>query len=1132
MSLFLLYVTLAYAAPGKTAVGDNPGRRTPHPGGQNNVPNIFSTPVLEQLAAPIPLICPGDTPTAPTSHTCRDATVPDTQTSTEHAPPTQTAPMVTFHVQGALHALTAICWIHFSGEGRTLSEQDFHSALRNTARQIPAYTVLSTIHAVLTQRGGTDRAEALAQFMEHIATILQSDQLPENATRRDELTECSSCWAALHLCFYPLWLQDLAKSLSAEESDTGLYDGVAHMDVAVRETHSIDMKGRFFRQQKPKPLLRACMTISLLWHRALSSPHAHPPAFLESCVVSEPYMGAGRYSPWNRPGSADTATLLAVCNESQTEFMYAHSCKRFLHRRQPRTATDTKCRKSMLIGYSHWHLHGSLLYPDVAGTTPPRLTPATNTTAGPLRAADIHASILSQTCALLLSNHPFAQSAPACTATQYNPFRSSGSKERYCVLCHLGHSWLQGNPPPWQRRTKAAPRGRMSQSMRRTMTPTAPCGRSWRHLPRGDLGHGLGPLWRNDLPQQRPAAVLPRQAEWEALPTTPAWEQRPKPRRLARRRQRVGRQCCQRQWGLHRACRPGLRLLHHTTHLGWAEEADRRWEQADRRHLPRPREPVGCCNRGSTPWSGTPTPTSPGCPSMPSQKAVCRIRLWCHRQLLRHRVGQAGQAMQALQLRGTDQHGPMLLTPCFPVPCQLEPRERQWAASQGLSTSVSKQVNRLQISLTTLCYTMQLHTRQCARRKISNHQSRPWWPPPYTETVIAAVPQCAPLITQAGDVRPTAPRSRTPRWIRTGTPRLLTCVPSCLPEIAILQVQTAYHRTLCRFYSSRPIPVIASRVSMGKSPAAKARSATRPPTRFRSPARTPAWEYPEPIEEWQPLPYEELRQWYQNHWNRRQNRTPWKPRTQTSYGKSSSSSSTWRRVPPQPPMPKRRGAGHYEKDLEGDVGQPVGNPDSEPKVADPQRAEPEAPGSKEVSVKVDPAPSKEMEMGEEESDLLVDKMIQLAKTTATRFGVTSEQLLDAMQMTWLPALEQKLWRTTETCLLCSHSPGNLREWQRRLLTKSHSRIANEAKMTWYHLYLVMSIHDDRMHPGLSISIAFDVSASFKKTLCVPCTLAHITIRSRRTGKSASHASSNEPSLVSQNAALLFEQLVEDLHKAQ
>ena len=173
-------------------------------------------------------------------------------------------------------------------------------------------------------------------------------------------------------------------------------------------------------------------------------------------------------------------------------------------------------------------------------------------------------------------------------------------------------------------------------------------------------------------------------------------------------------------------------------------------------------------------------------------------------------------------------------------------------------------------------------------------------------------------------------------------------------------------------------------------------------------------------------------------------------------------------------MPKRRGAGHYEKDLEGDVGQPVGNPDSEPKVADPQRAEPEAsssstPGSKEVSVKVDPAPSKEMEMGEEESDLLVDKMIQLAKTTATRSGVTSEQLLDAMQMTWLPALEQKLWRTTETCLLCSHSPGNLREWQRHLLTKSHSRIANEAKMTWYHLYLVMSIHDDRMHPGLSIS---------------------------------------------------------------
>ena len=191
---------------------------------------------------------------------------------------------------------------------------------------------------------------------------------------------------------------------------------------------------------------------------------------------------------------------------------------------------------------------------------------------------------------------------------------------------------------------------------------------------------------------------------------------------------------------------------------------------------------------------------------------------------------------------------------------------------------------------------MQLHTRQCARRKISNHQSRPWWPPPYTETIIVAVHQCAPLITQAGDVRPTAPQSRTPRWIRTGTPCLLTCVPICLPEIALLQVQTAYHRTPCRFHSSRPIPVIASHASMGKSPAAKARSATRPPTRFRSPARTPAWEYPEPIEEWQPLPYEELRQWYQNHWNRRHNRPPWKPRRQViqleQYVETSAASAT------------------------------------------------------------------------------------------------------------------------------------------------------------------------------------------------------------------------------------------------
>ncbi|CAE7567069.1 unnamed protein product [Symbiodinium natans] len=438
------------------------------------------------------------------------------------------------------------------------------------------------------------------------------------------------------------------------------------------------------------------------------------------------------------------------------------------------------------------------------------------------------------------------------------------------------------------------------------------------------------------------------------------------------------------------------------------------------------------------------------------------------------RVGQAGQAMRALQLSGIDQHGSMLFAPCFPVSCQLKPRERQWAASQGLRTSVSKQDHRLQISLTILSYTTQLHPRQCARRKISNHQSRPWWPPPYTETTTSAVHQCAPLITQAGDVRPTEPDSTMDK----NRPAMPAHMCAQLP---------ARDCILPRSDSIPPNPL-----QIPLKPAHPCDSFTSVNGEIACCEGTFSDEATYEVSQ---------------------------PGTDTCLGISRADRGVaatmeasyidllWQviQLEQYPPVPDRRGTGYYEKDLEGEAGLPVRNPDSEPKVADPKRAGTEAsssstPRSKEGSVKVDQAPSMEMAMGEEESDLLVDKMIQLAKATATRFGVTSEQLLDAVQLTWLPALEQKLWRTTETCLLCSHSPGNLREWQQHLLTKSHSRIANEAKMTWYHLYLVMSIHDDRMR--------------------------------RQTGKPASQASSNEPSLVSQNAALLFEQLVEDLHKAQ
>ena len=161
-----MLVAVVYAGTGDDKETAHTGMRTPRQGGRqnNNETNFQCTQDINQLAAPIPLTCQGYAATtlSPQGRLGRhgqvrdqptDAAEPDTQTSPDHALHVSTAPIVTFHVQGALHALTVICWIHFSGEGQALSEQDFDSALRNTALQIPVDTIFSTIQATLIQWG-------------------------------------------------------------------------------------------------------------------------------------------------------------------------------------------------------------------------------------------------------------------------------------------------------------------------------------------------------------------------------------------------------------------------------------------------------------------------------------------------------------------------------------------------------------------------------------------------------------------------------------------------------------------------------------------------------------------------------------------------------------------------------------------------------------------------------------------------------------------------------------------------------------------------------------------------------------------------------------------------------------------
>ncbi|CAE7025670.1 unnamed protein product [Symbiodinium natans] len=524
----------------------------------------------------------------------------------------------------------------------------------------------------------------------------------------------------------------------------------------------------------------------------------------------------------------------------------------------------------------------------------------------------------------------------------------------------------------------------------------------------------------------------------------------------------MGQRCCQRRVGCHRkgqlARRHRPQRLHRCTlprPPAWEETSGRLRQWEDRRHPPLQSTPARYCSKVFTLWFGIPTTMSRGCPSTLTHRAACHTRLWC-RRLHQPKEDPVGQAMPALQLHGTERQGSKGMAPIFLVQCLSEPREWHWNASKRSCECVKKQTSRSQTVPETQHYqaVKKLCAQQCDCRRMLSHESQPWCPYPNGTVFAATLCQYQTPEAQVGELRPTAPRHWPPRQLGAGALGLLVCFSHCPSELDSAHDTRVTRLPYCSFYSNSSAPaVFISSTPMGKSPAAKARSAMRPPTRFRSPARTPAWEFPEPIEEWQPLPYEELRRWYQNHWDRRQSRssTSWMPRTQASTGKSSSS--TWRRAPPQPPMSRRQRESQGQKDPEEKVGQPDVDPTSERAVEAVHptvKVEPSEPSAPNAGTKTKPELNEEhtikaeLEMGEMERDIIVDKMIQCAKTTAARFGVTSEQLLDAVQLTWLPVLEQRQWRTTVTCLLCSHSPGSLRDWQRHLLTKSHSRIANES----------------------------------------------------------------------------------------
>ena len=290
---------------------------------------------------------------------------------------------------------------------------------------------------------------------------------------------------------------------------------------------------------------------------------------------------------------------------------------------------------------------------------------------------------------------------------------------------------------------------------------------------------------------------------------------------------------------------------------------------------------------------------------------------------------------------------------------------------------------------------------------------------------------------------------------------------------------------------------------MGKSPAAKARQACRPPTRFRAPDKTPEGERPAHLSEWKPerFPWNH-KSWYQTTPARGRGnyhgqpggcvQKPPKPpkavrkdTTQERATPSQKETVSVRRIPPRPPpAPSRNGQDNLEdatarpRGLLLEETRPTDEAPTLDDMDDEHVATMGAEGVANIEVKHE-GPELQPDFTEHQLQELQNRLLGYVIPGALEEGATEARVADAMQMLWVPVLEQRLWRSTTRCFLCNMHQEGLLAWKHHLLTRTHRHLMSAATQFWFRAYTTMSVCEDIQQPD-----SFSQALAVFPTCCI------------------------------------------------
>ena len=199
-----------------------------------------------------------------------------------------------------------------------------------------------------------------------------------------------------------------------------------------------------------------------------------------------------------------------------------------------------------------------------------------------------------------------------------------------------------------------------------------------------------------------------------------------------------------------------------------------------------------------------------------------------------------------------------------------------------------------------------------------------------------------------------------------------------------------------------------------------------------------------------------------------------------------------RRIPPRPPpAPSRSG----QANLEDTTARPQGlllaetRPMEEAPTLDDMDDEPVATmgaeGVANMEVKHE-GPELQPDFTEHQLQDLQNRLLGYVIPGALEQGATEARVADAMQMLWVPVLEQRLWRSTTRCLLCNTHQDGLLAWKHHLLMRTHRHLMSAATQFWFRAYTTMSVCEDIQQPDrFSTALAAFPTGCMNRKGCPP-----------------------------------------------